>query len=60
VTPSEDCRKRFAALRDAYAKAIADGEPIKAGNIARKMAKIRKAAWQVKCLEDRARARAAA
>ena len=55
MTPSEDCRKRFAALRDAYARAIAAGEPIKAGNIARKMAKVRKAAWQVKCLEDRAR-----
>ena len=59
LNPANECRRRFAALRDAYAQALAAGDPIKAGNITRKMAKLRKAAWAVKCLEDRARARMA-
>jgi len=58
MTPAHECRKRFAQLRDAYAQAITAGDPIKAGNVARKMAKLRKAAWSVKILEDRARAKA--
>jgi hypothetical protein len=59
MKPSDQCRRRFAQLRHAYAQAIAAGQPIKAGNISRKMAKLRKTAWAVKTLEDRARARVA-
>ena len=58
MSPATECRRRYAQLRDAYAQAIAEGNPIRAGNLARKMAQVRKAAWSVKVLEDRARARA--
>jgi hypothetical protein len=56
MSPAQECRRHYAQLRDAYARAIAEGNPIRAGNLARKMAQVRKAAWSVKVLENRARA----
>ncbi|HJR56680.1 MAG TPA: hypothetical protein VJ798_08890 [Rhizomicrobium sp.] len=59
MSPAEECRRRYAEARRDYASALLSGQPIKAGNIARRMAKLRKAAWSIKILEDRARMKVA-